>query len=100
MGCAGGIILGELIEDLENRIDEYFGSVNEIRLGFRKVAADKPPELILYEQLIELQIPLIEGGLMDQPHIWIIQYATCKNRTAMWRSIMENAKPKGSSEAR
>lgn len=64
--------------------------MNEIKAG---VKPDKPPEkpvaYILYEQCKELNLPLLEGGIMDQPHIWLMQWAVCMQREALWRSINE-----------
>jgi len=48
---------------------------------------EKPEALILYEQTKELGIPLVEGGVVDQPHIWMEQYAVCAMRTKMWDAL-------------
>jgi hypothetical protein len=49
----------------------------------------KPVAYILYEQCKELNLPLTEGGIMDQPHIWLMQWAVCMQRESLWRSIDE-----------
>lgn len=98
MGCAGGTVLRGITEDLETRLENYLGSLNEIRLGLRQQSEEKPAELIVYEQIVELKQPLLEGGIMDQPHIWLMQYAICKNHIETWRRIIDAAtKPSGQS---
>ena len=38
---------------------------------------EKPEALILYEQVTKLGIPLVQGGVMDQPHIWLQEFYVC-----------------------
>ena len=35
---------------------------------------EKPEALILYEQVTSFGLPLVSGGIMDQPHIWLQEY--------------------------
>lgn len=89
MGKPGGSALEGELQKLAEDIDEYRGALNEVRLGARSAAKlpEKPEVLILYEQIKELGIPLVDGGLIDQPHIFMEQYAVCANRLAMWDMI-------------
>lgn len=88
------------MQKLADEIDEYRGGLNEVRLGARSVnkLPDKPEALILYEQIKEMGIPLVDGGIVDQPHIFMEQYAVCSTRTKLWdmldRRAQEAAKPK------
>lgn len=77
------------MQKLSDEIDEYRGGMNEIRLGARSAAnlPDKPEALILYEQIKEMGIPLVDGGLVDQPHIFMEQYAVCASRIVFWDMI-------------
>lgn len=59
-----------MAEDAEN----YFGSLNELKTG----ASSKPPildnEVIILRSLCnDNKLPLVAGGLLDQPHIWLIE---------------------------
>lgn len=85
----GGKILGGILKDLEAELDNYYGSLNEIRLGVSHEVPQKPTALIYYEQTKELGVPLVEGGLVDQPHIWLQQYAICMQREKLWKMIAE-----------
>lgn len=53
---------------------EYYGTLNEVKLGLEVPMPEKPEAMILYEQCAEFGIPLVEGGIMDQPFIWLQEY--------------------------
>jgi hypothetical protein len=47
---------------------------NQIRANIKirvESQVPKPPELEKYEQMRVTGLPLIGGGLQDQPHIWL-----------------------------
>lgn len=73
-----------MLRELENDLIEYYSVNNEIKAGLNTQPAEKPYELILYEQVNDMHIPLVAGGLMDQPHIWIEQYAIVRNIKAIF----------------
>ncbi len=52
----------------------------------------KPISLIFYEMTVELGIPLVDGGIMDQPYIWLQMIGVIKHRESLWRTLTENAK--------
>jgi len=37
----------------------------------------------------EMGIPLVEGGVRDQPYIWLMEYGICKNEVTLWETILE-----------
>lgn len=80
--------LGALSEALEN----YFGAIAEIKEGLRVDLPEKPDALVFYEQVKELRMPLVEGAIMDQPHIWMMEYKLCDNQVKIWNAISEAAK--------
>lgn len=43
-----------------------------------------PDAYILYKQTKEMGIPLVAGGLQDQPYIWLEQYAVCMLTEKQW----------------
>jgi hypothetical protein len=60
--------------------------VNQQNAGIRLAPEDqveKPDELKLYEQMRETGLPLVAGGLMDQPHIWLDMLGVIKNTLAL-----------------
>jgi hypothetical protein len=52
----------------------------------------KPEALIRYEQCISMGIPLVAGGLMDQPYIWLQEWKIVADVKAVFDMIrMRNA---------
>jgi hypothetical protein len=51
----------------------------------------KPIALIYYEMTVELGIPLVDGGIMDQPYIWLQMIGVIKHRESIWRNLIDNA---------
>jgi len=45
---------------------------------------EKPEALILLEQCEALNLPLVAGGLMDQPHIWLILVAVIREEKRLF----------------
>lgn len=82
------ILQGEL-NLLQEDLEEYFGTLNEIRAGLATKPIAKPPELRLFEMLQETGLPMWSGGLMDQPHIWLYQYGLIKSVKAMFEAISQ-----------
>lgn len=52
---------------------------------------EKPAELRKYEQVKALGLPVWEGGLQDQPHIWLEQIGVIE-ATARLFEAMANRK--------
>jgi len=75
VGTAGGIILSEKLNELEAALREYYGAINEIRMGLRAKVPKKPDALVMHEKCKALGIPLVEGGVMNQPYIWLQELA-------------------------
>lgn len=73
---------------LENEILEYHGYLNEKKAGLiQNIPVQEPVEMIRYKQVRAMGIPLVEGGVMDQPHIWLLQYAVCKNMEDLFAAL-------------
>jgi hypothetical protein len=64
-------------------------------MGLNPGVPDAPAELIFYHQQKELGIPLVAGGIVDQPHIWLEQYATCMQKETFWTEMIKNAARSG-----
>lgn len=89
LATRGGIILGGALKELEDALVEYYGTLNEVKHGLNAQPNEKPHELILYEQMQEMHVPLVAGGLMDQPHIWLQQYAVVRNVKALFDNLAQ-----------
>lgn len=71
-----GVELSERLKELESALREYFGALNEIKMGLTvKNMPPKPQALTWYERCKVLGIPLVSGGVSDQPYIWLQELA-------------------------
>lgn len=84
MGRSGGgrIVAGGL-KELRDAIDNYYGGLNEVEMGASNKLPDKPDAMLRYEEIKELGVPLVEGGVMDQPHIFMMEYDVVRNKILM-----------------
>ena len=67
----GGSLVAEILDETRNEVREYFGAMNEVRLGARSKIPPRPDKLRVYEAVKESGLPILAGGFMDQPYIWI-----------------------------
>lgn len=58
--------------------------------------AEKPYELKKYEQMKETGLPLVAGGVQDQPHIWLAMLGTIRNTLKIFAAT--NRTPEQQSE--
>ena len=90
MGSAGGIILSERLKELEAALGEYYGALNELKMGLKpKKMPSKPQALLEYQRCKALGIPLVSGGVRDQPHVWLQELAVILNQEELWTKILE-----------
>lgn len=71
-----GVELSERLEVLESSLREYYGALNEVKMGLKAKMPPKPKALITYEQCLDLGLPLADGGVLNQPYIWLQEVAT------------------------
>ena len=68
----GGSAIIERLEKIRTEIQEYYGQLNEIRAGLKvKNPIDKPGYLREWELCRERRVMKWEGGLDDQPYLWL-----------------------------
>lgn len=53
---------------------EYFGAINEVKMRARAKAPEKPGYLEAYYRIREFKVFPEPGGLMDQGHLWLLEY--------------------------
>lgn len=77
----------DAVRAFREEIDAYFSSVanKENRLGGEVLP--KPTILMEYEQTRSMGIPYWEGGLSDQPHLWILFYRICDNAVLIHNAL-------------
>jgi len=94
----GTELVEQNLEELRLELQNYFGLLNEIML-MNTVAAGsnsskkpiKPEALWLYEQCKQTGLPLVSGGVLDQPHIWLQEYMICEQETTRFANLREVA---------
>jgi hypothetical protein len=72
-GPSGGSFVAGKLEELEKALVDYYGAINELREGLNVPVPEMPEALEKLEQCEALGIPLVGGGVMDQPHIWLLE---------------------------
>jgi len=86
----GGSLLTEKLEELQNYLYNYLGSINELKLGGGLTGVkipDKPEALLREEQCQALGLPLVAGGVMDQPYIWMQELAVIRDAVALFEAL-------------
>lgn len=66
----GGSALARGLELLEVALQDYFGTLNEIEQGLNVDVPVKPEALVYWEMMQFSNLPVVSGGLIDQPHIF------------------------------
>ncbi len=74
----GGRFLEGKLQELDRALEDYYGAINMLKEGLTTSVPDKPEALKVLEQCESLDIPLVAGGLMDQPHIWLLEVGRVK----------------------
>lgn len=89
MGSAGGRVVSEKLQSLRDALEDYFGAITALENGQQVSIPEQPEALTYYHSSTKMHIPLVEGGVMDQPHIWLMEYAICEQRTEL-QTILNN----------
>lgn len=76
---SGGSFVAGKLKELETALVDFFGALNQVKEGMHVTIPDKPEVLEKLEQCESLGIPLIHGGLMDQPHIFLLEVGVVRN---------------------
>lgn len=69
---------------------DYYGQLNEIQLGLKPKPEDKiekPEALVRYELAMDFHIPYVDGGLLDQPFIWMKEHSTIAQFLREWDAV-------------
>ena len=75
------------LDKLRNEIRNYLGTLNEILMGLKPdTVVEKPEALALYDKCKMVGLPLVAGGLMDQPHIWLKEFEVCEQEVARFQT--------------
>jgi hypothetical protein len=85
----GGSGLKEILEKQKLEIEDYYGSINEIKMGVISKMPKKPELLATVDLIKETGLPLVAGGLMDQPHIWLLQLEMVHDVQDLFRALDE-----------
>jgi hypothetical protein len=90
-----GVELSERLKELESSLREYYGALNEMKMGIRNKMPPKPRALKVYEQCQELGLPLVGGGVIEQPYIWLQEIATIIEQKTLFEILDERNRQAG-----
>lgn len=82
-----GVELSERLKELESSLREYYGALNEMKMGIRDKMPPRPKALVIYEQCQELGLPLVSGGVVEQPYIWLQEVATIVEQRTLFEIL-------------
>lgn len=82
--------MSQELDKLKTTLWDYYGQRNEIAAGIKikpENIIEKPEALTRYEQIQDLNIPYVLGGLVDQPYLWMLQHGVIKNFLMEWAAV-------------
>ena len=71
----GGRKLEGELEELKSALTDYFAALNDVKMGITSKVPEPPEALVRWRQCQATGFPLVAGGLLDQPHIWLLEIA-------------------------
>lgn len=100
MGCPfGGIALEEGLSKLSEQVQNYYGALVEVRNNVRREPIpDKPLALVYTQQIRDTGRLLMDGGLMDQPYIFMQEFKTCIDLMTVFEPMLSPSPKKKDSE--
>ncbi|MCX6064853.1 MAG: hypothetical protein NT121_03750 [Chloroflexi bacterium] len=72
---------------MAGELEEYYGALAELKAGLNVPIPEQPEILQYVEMCEENNIPLIAGGLLDQPHIFLIEANIARAKREMFAHI-------------
>ena len=90
MDCLGKSIVQTILDDIQDEIQEYYGQLNELKMGATSKPPEKPAILSLNDQLKLFNLPLWAGGLMDQPWL-MMEILTVARQTIEMMEYLQHA---------
>lgn len=64
--------------------------MNEFKARGRNTMPEKPEYLVLFDLVRAMKMPLAQGGILDQPCIWLALYSMMLTDVEMIESMMAN----------
>ena len=87
MATLGGRIVAEGLELLTEELDNYFGAISQLKSGTTIILPEMPEALVYYYMCNDMKMSLVEGGIYDQPHIWLLEYGICQKRKEIYEQV-------------
>jgi hypothetical protein len=75
----GKITLALGLEELAQAVEDFEGALNQQAMKLPVEIPEKPEAMILDEQIRSSGLPLMSGGIMDQPYITMKEIQTVRN---------------------
>jgi hypothetical protein len=76
------------LEALRDYLLDYYGAINEVKANARSVKdlLEEPEAAALYRKCKSMNTLLVSGGLLDQPHIWLLEWNIVENHKTLMES--------------
>ena len=90
MGWPPGIKrVNESLEELRNYLLDFYGKINEVKAGAAstKDLLEEPEAVALYRKCKSMNTLLVSGGLLDQPHIWLLEWNIVENQKTLFDNL-------------
>ena len=81
-------MIAEGLDKLETALHDYHGAINQLAEGLNVTEPpEKPEALALWEQCQALGLPLISGGVIEQPTIWLQEVSVIVEVNTLYDAI-------------
>ena len=79
--------LSDHFDEMARELEDYFGTLAELKAGLITKVPETPEILYLLEMCEQNRVPLMAGGLMDQPHIFLIEAGIARSKRDLFARI-------------
>jgi hypothetical protein len=83
----GKRLIEDILDQISDDIQEYYGLLNELKMGAISKPPEKPDILELYQSWKRSGLPFLAGGYVDQPYLLTVFMDTVQNVTEMMEII-------------
>lgn len=80
----GKIALAQKLDALARAVEDFEGALNQKAMNLPVEIPEKPEAMILDEQIRSSGLPLLPGGVMDQPWITMKEIQTVRNMRELY----------------
>ena len=87
----GGSLIREIVEEIRDGVREYYGQINELRMGARSKPPERPSFMSAYEAYKRFKAMPFAGGFSDQPYMWVIEYTIIESEVEFMEQLAKQS---------